>query len=111
VLFRAGVPFNKVIGTSSFVALAVAVSAAALGALAALEELGLVLPGWLVTVGQYALNAWVLQYVLVFYPAWLLFPGWRRLSLRVGLVVIVATTAAVAALAVVLGRRGFRVPI
>ena len=111
VFFRAGVPFNKLIGTSSFVALAVAVSATALGALAALEELGLVLPGWLVTVGQYALNAWVLQYVLVFYPAWLLFPGWRRLTLRVGLVVIVATTSAVAALAVVLGRRGFRVPI
>jgi len=111
VFFRAGVPFNKLIGASSFVALAVAVSAAALGALAALEELGLALPRWLVTVGQYALNAWVLQYVLVFYPAWLLFPGWRRLTLRVGLVVIVATTSAVAALAVVLGRRGFRVPI
>ena len=111
VFFRAGVPFNKLIGTSSFVALAVAVSAAALGGLAAVEELRVVFPNWLVAVGQYALNAWVLQYVLVFYPAWLLFPGWRRLTFRVGLVVVVAATSTVAALAVVLGRRGFRVPI
>jgi hypothetical protein len=111
VFFRAGVPFNKVIGTSSFVALAVAVSAAALGVLAGLEALGLVSPRWLVSIGQYALNAWVLQYVLVFYPAWLIFPGWRRLGFRLGLVVVVATTSALAALAVALGRRGFRVPI
>src|SRR5262249_46735381 len=111
VFFRAGVPFNKVVGTSSFVALAVAVSAATLGGLAALEELGVAFPGWLVTVGQYALNAWVLQYVLVFYPAWLLFPGWRRLGFRVGVAVVAATTAGVATLAVLLGRPGFRVPI
>ena len=111
VFFRAGVPFNKLIGTSSFVALAVAVSAVTLGALAGLEELHLVSPRWLVSVGQYALNAWVLQYVLVFYPAWLIFPGWRRLGFRLGLVVVVATTSALAALAVALGRRGFRVPI
>jgi hypothetical protein len=109
-LHAAGIPFNKVLGTSSFTSLAAAVAAATLAALAALETI-VGLPGWLVEVGQTALNAWVLQYLLVYYPAWLLFPGWQRLGLGAGLAAIVGTTAALSALAAALGRRGIRIPI
>jgi len=71
----AGVPFNKALGTSSFVAIATAASAALLLATAALERAGVAFPDWLVAVGANALTAWVLQYLLVYYPAWLVFWG------------------------------------
>src|SRR5436309_5957406 len=71
--YAAGVPFNKVLGTSSFVALATTVSALLLLAFAALEGIGGRYPAWFLAIGSNALMAWVLQYILVFYPAWLAF--------------------------------------
>ncbi len=107
----AGVPYNKRIGTSSFVAIATGASATLLLATAALEAAGLDFPRWLRAVGANALTAWVLQYVLVYYPRWLVFPGWRGLSLAPGMVAALATLSALSALAVMLGRRGIRIPI
>jgi hypothetical protein len=110
-LRTAGIPFNKLLGTSSFVALAAAVAAGGVGASAAVELTGMAFPIWLTAVGQNALTAWVLQYVLVYYPAWLIFPGWSRLAPLPGTVVILATVAMLSELAVALGRRGIRIPI
>jgi heparan-alpha-glucosaminide N-acetyltransferase-like protein len=107
----AGIPFNKVAGTSSFVALAGAVAALLLLATAALEASGMVFPGWLLALGSNALMAWVLQYALVYYPAWLVFPEWNRLPLVTGLVVAFAALVALSALTIRLGRRGIRIPI
>ena len=107
----AGVPFNKVLGTSSFVAIATAASAALLLATAALERAGVAFPAWLLAVGANALTAWVLQYVLVYYPAWIVFWGWRRLPLLPGMAAVVAALAALSALSIALGRRGIRIPI
>ena len=106
-----GIPFNKVLGTSSFVALAAALSAATLAVTALVEHRGVRFPDWLRAVGGNALTAWVLQYVLVYYPAWIAFPSWRRLPLVPGMVAILATTTALSALTVALGRRGIRIPI
>ncbi len=106
-----GVPFNKTIGTSSFVAIATAASVAFLLATAALEERGLPFPGWLLAVGSNALTAWVLQYVLVYYPAWIVFWSWRRLPLLRGMAAVLATLAVLSALTIALGRRGIRIPI
>ena len=111
VLRGVGIPFNKLTGSSSFVALATAVAAAVLGAAAGIEALLGALPGWVAEVGRNALTAWVLQYVLVFYPAWIVFPGWRRLALSTGVVVVGATATFLSALAVALGRRGIRIPL
>ena len=109
--YGVGIPFNKVLGTSSFVALAAALSAATLAVTALVEHRGLRFPDWLRAVGGNALTAWVLQYVLVYYPAWIAFPSWRRLPLVPGMVAILATTTALSALTVALGRRGIRIPI
>src|SRR5437879_1170977 len=89
-----------------------AVIALALGlAAAALEERGLPFPGWLLAVGSNALTAWVLQYVLVYYPAWIVFWSWRRLPLLPGMAAVLATLAVLSALTIALGRRGIRIPI
>ncbi len=110
-LYAGDVPFNKLLGTGSFVALAVAVAAGLLATAAAIEARSGRLPGWLAEVGRNALTAWVLQYVLVYYPAWLIFPAWRRLPLETGVLTAVTTTVTLSVLAVWLGRRGFRIPI
>jgi hypothetical protein len=110
-LYAAGVPFNKVTGTSSFVCLTTAVASGTVAVLAAIEALAGGLPRGLVEVGQNALNVWVLQYLLVYYPAWLLFPSWHRLRLVPGFWAIVGTTLGVSALGVALGRRGIRIPL
>src|SRR5262249_28485076 len=94
----AGVPFNKVAGTSSFVALASAVGTLLLLATAALEASGMMFPGWLLALGANALMAWVLQYALVYYPAWLVFPEWNRLPLATGLVVAFGALVALSSL-------------
>ena len=109
--YGVGIPFNKVLGTSSFVALAAALSAATLAVTALVEHRGVRFPDWLRAVGGNALTAWVLQYVLVYYPAWIAFPSWRRLPLVPGMVAILATTTALSAFTVALGRRGIRIPI
>ena len=107
----AGVPFNKTVGTSSFVAIATAASVALLLATVALEGAGVGFPAWLLAVGGNALTAWVLQYMLVYYPAWLVFPAWPRLSLLPGMAAVLAALAALSALTIALGRRGIRIPI
>jgi hypothetical protein len=107
----AGVPFNKVVGTSSFVALAGALSALVLLATAVLERAGVRYPPWLLAVGSNALMAWVLQYALVYYPAWLIFPGWHRLRLLPGMTATLGALAALSWVTVVLARRGIRIPL
>jgi len=111
VLYALGIPFNKLAGTSSFVALSTAAAAAFVGATAALEGAGAAAPTWVAEVGRNALTAWVLQYLLVFYPAWLAFPAWRRLPLWPGLAAVGLTIFVLCALAVGLGRRGIRIPL
>ncbi len=110
-LYAGGIPFNKLLGSSSFVALTVAVAAGMLGTAAAVEARAGGPPGWLAEVGRNALTAWVLLYVLVYFPAWLIFPGWRRLPLSTGVLTVFTTTVTLSLLAVALGRRGFRIPI
>ena len=111
VACAAGVPFNKALGTSSFVGLATTVSATLLLATAAMSTARVRYPSWLLAVGSNALTAWVLQYVLVYYPAWLVFPSWRRLPFALGMFAAGAALAALSALTVALGRRGIRIPI
>jgi predicted acyltransferase len=111
VLRAAGIPFNKVIGSSSFVLLAAGVSCALLAALASIETSGVAFPEPLVTLGANALTAWVLQYLLVFYPV-----GWTvgtlpELPEAVGLGLVGTTTIVLAAVTVGLARRGVRIPI
>ncbi len=107
----AGVPFNKVLGTSSFVAVATGAGAAVLAAAAWWEARGRGFPPWLLLIGRNALTAWVLLHLLVYYPAWIVFPSWGRLALAPGLVSVAAVTATLCAGTVALGRRGIRVPV
>src|SRR6185295_14632063 len=65
-----GIPFNKVHGTSSFVLLAAAMSAVLLLFACGRDSKRPRFPDWLLVLGSNALTAWVLQYVLVYYPAW-----------------------------------------
>jgi len=109
--FAAGVPFNKVLGTSSFVALATAVSAATLAATASIEAAGWRFPSWLLLIGRHALTAWVMLHVVVYYPAWLVFPTWERLGALPGAAAVLGTTAALSASTIGLGKRGFRIPL
>jgi len=67
-------------------------------------------PG-LLTVGRNALTAWVLLHLLVYYPAWLVFPSWERLPLGEGLVAVAAIAAALCAGTAALARRGIRVAL
>ncbi len=112
VLLRAvGVPFNKVIGTSSFVLLASAASAALIVALSGLERRGWRFPDALVRLGANALTAWVLQYLLVYYPIEFLVGHPLALPEASGLAAVVLCVAVLSALTVALARRGIRVPI
>jgi hypothetical protein len=108
--FAAGVPFDKTLGTSSFVLLATAVSAGLMYGTAAFEIRERT-PTWIVAIGRNALTAWVTLYIVVYYPAWLVFPGWHRLALGPGLVAVLATTALLSTAAVALGKRGVRIPL
>ena len=111
VLRVAGVPFNKLTGSSSFVLLASAASAALVGALSRMEERGWHFAELPVQLGRSALTAWVLQYVLVYYPIALVdgrplaLPEWS------GLLAVVLCVAALSAVTLALARRGIRVPI
>jgi predicted acyltransferase len=110
-LDAAGIPFNKVVGTSSFVALAIAVGAGVLAAVAWWESRGGRCAPWLLLLGRNALTAWVLLHVVIYYPAWIVFPSWGRLPLASGLAAVAMTTAALAAGTGALARRGIRVPL
>jgi predicted acyltransferase len=107
-----GVPFNKVTGSSSFVLLASAASATLIAALSRLEARGWRYSNALVGIGANALTAWVLLYVVIYYPLDLVLggqpPALPELS---GLVAVALCVAALAALTLALARRGIRVPI
>jgi predicted acyltransferase len=105
----AGIPFNKVTGTSSFVALAAAAASALLGALHALEERGELFSETFLVLGSNALTAWALQYLLVFYPVGLLHPPAPPEA--GGFVVVAAVVLVLSALTVACGRRGLRIPL
>jgi uncharacterized membrane protein len=107
----AGIPFNKVHGTSSFVLLAGAMSSILLLFACGRESKRPHFPNWLLVLGSNALTAWVLQYILVYYPAWLLFPSWRRLRLYPGLAAAALAVALLSALTVFLGKRNIRIPL
>jgi predicted acyltransferase len=111
VLYDAGIPFNKIIGTSSFVALSTGVAAALLAGTALFEAMGGRVHPWLRVVGRNALTAWVTLYVLVYYPAWLVVPGWERLSIAPGVMMAALVTTAICASTAALGRRGIRMSI
>jgi predicted acyltransferase len=110
-LYVAGVPFNKLIGTSSFIALTTGASALLVAATARFESAGGRFPAWLLVIGRNALTTWVLLHVLVYYPAWLVFPTWQRLALPQGIVAACMTMIALCQTTIVLGRRGIRVAL
>src|SRR5262249_16874508 len=89
-LYAAGVPFTKLVGTRRLVAVATGVSASLLGLAVRVEDAGRTFPAWLLATGRSALTAWVLLYLVVYYPAWLVFPGWERLAVPPGLIAVVA---------------------
>jgi uncharacterized membrane protein len=106
----AGIPFNKVTGTSSFIALAGSIGATLLAALETADATGFVMPRPLSLLGANALTAWVLQYVLVFYPVtYAISPPDISVPANLGMVVL--ATAALTTLTLALARRGIRVPI
>jgi predicted acyltransferase len=106
----AGIPFNKVTGTSSFVALAASVGATLLAGLETLDAHGIDMPRPLSILGANALTAWVLQYVLVFYPVtYAITPPDLSVGANLGMVVLVAIGLMATTLA--LARRGIRIPI
>jgi uncharacterized membrane protein len=106
----AGIPFNKVTGTGSFVALAAGVGSTLLVAFEAFDANGLAMPRPLSLLGANALTAWVLQYLLVFYPfTYALSPPDLSVAANLGVVVLVAAGLTVLTLA--LARRGIRLPI
>jgi predicted acyltransferase len=106
-----GVPFNKVTGSSSFVLLASAASATLIAGLSTLERRGWHFSDMLVRLGASALTAWVLQYLLVYYPIDLLVGPSLALPEASGLVAVALCVLALSALTVALARRGIRVPI
>ena len=106
----AGIPFNKVTGTSSFVALAASVGATLLAGLETLDAHGIDMPRPVSILGANALTAWVLQYVLVFYPVtYAITPPDLSVAANLGMVVLVAIGLMATTLA--LARRGIRIPI
>ena len=110
-LYVAGVPFNKLTGTSSFIALTTGASALVVAGTARFEAAGGRFPAWLLLIGRNALTTWVLLHVLVYYPAWIVFPSWPRLSLAPGLLSVATVTGALCATTVALARRGIRIPL
>jgi hypothetical protein len=53
----------------------------------------------------------VLLHVLVYYPAWLVFPSWERLALAPGLASVAAITMLLCVTTLALARRGIRVAL
>ena len=111
LLHAAGIPFNKLTGSSSFVLIASAASASLLGALSRLEERGWQFADRLVRLGGSALTAWVLQYVLVYYPIAFVLGRPPELSETTGMVAVMACVVVLCGATLALARRGIRVPI
>ncbi len=111
VLHALGVPFNKVTGSSSFVLVAIAASATLVAALSRLERRGRRFPDVLVRLGGSALTAWVLLYLLVYYPVHLGLGHELALPEPSGMVAVAFCVVALSAVTLALARRGIRVPI
>jgi predicted acyltransferase len=111
VLRAAGIPFNKVTGSSSFVAVALSASATLVAALHRLEARGWRFSHVLTGLGANALTAWVLQYLLIYYPVELVIGGPVALSEVSGLIAVAAGIAALTAATLALARAGIRVPL
>ncbi len=107
----AGIPFNKVTGSSSFVAFAAGASATFVGAVAVLERRGVRFWPPFVRLGAHALTAWVLQYLLVFYPVDLVAGRSVTLPEASGLVVVTVVTIALSAATLALAKHGIRIPL
>ncbi len=110
-LHAAGIPFNKLTGSSSFVLFATTASATLVGALSRMEARGSRFSDVLVRLGASALTAWVLQYVLVYYPIYLVIGHPLGLPEVSGLLAVGICVAALSAATLALARRGIRVPI
>jgi uncharacterized membrane protein YeiB len=106
-----GISFNKVTGSGSFVAFAAAASAAFVAVLAAAEQRGWTLWPPLAVLGAHALTAWVLQYVLVYYPIELLAYGTPALPEASGVLVVSVVVVALSAATLALAKRGIRIPL
>jgi predicted acyltransferase len=111
VLRAAGIPFNKVIGSSSFVTFAGATSAVLIAGLHALEEHGWIFPAPLIALGANALTAWVLQYVLVYYPVYHLLGHVPELPQAAAFAAVAMVMLGLSALTLALARRGVRIPL
>lgn len=107
----AGVPFNKLTGSSSFVLLSTAASATFIAALSRLEARGWRFSEALVQLGASALTAWVLQYLLVYYPIDFFVGHSLALSEGIGLVAVASCVVALSAATVALARRGIRLSL
>ena len=106
-----GITFNKVIGSGSFVAFAGAASAAFLAILATAEQRGWTLWPPLSSLGAHALTAWVLQYVLVYYPIELVARDTPALAESSGAIVVSLVVIALSAATLALAKRGIRIPL
>ncbi len=91
--------------------LATAASATLIAALSRLEARGWRFPDALVRLGASALTAWVLQYLLVYYPVVFVIGRPPALPEVDGLVAVALCVAALAVATLALARRGIRVPI
>lgn len=111
LLHVAGIPFNKLTGSSSFVLIASAASATLVAALSRLEERGWRFADRLVRLGGSALTAWVLQYALVYYPIAFVLGHPPGLSETSGLVAVALCVVMLCAATLALARRGIRVPL
>ena len=91
--------------------LASAASATFIAALSRLETHGWRFSDALVQLGASALTAWVLQYLLVYYPIDLFVGHALELPEGDGLVAVGACVVIISLVTVMLARRGIRVPI
>ena len=106
-----GIPFNKVTGSSSFVAVALSASATLVVALHRLEARGWRFSDVLTGLGANALTAWVLQYLLIYYPIRLVVGGPVALPEASGMIAVAACVAMLGAVTLALARAGIRVPL
>ncbi len=111
VLHALGIPFNKVTGSSSFVLVAITASATLVAGLSRFEARGRRFPDALVRLGSSALTAWVLLYVLVYYPVHLGVGHELALPEASGMVLVVLCVVALSVVTLALARRGIRIPI
>jgi hypothetical protein len=86
-------------------------SALLVAATARFESAGGRFPAWLLVIGRNALTTWVLLHVLVYYPAWLVFPNGSVSRCRRDRRGVCMTLVALCQTTILLGRRGIRVAL